>query len=388
MARPKEKGLKYFPVDVVFDEKINAIESLFGNDGLVWVIKFWQSAYKNENGLVDLNGYFGEVLAKNCRITTEKQSEIINVALSVGLIFEYEEKKFTSNGIITRIKEVSKERESAVTRYYKNKDKNKDKNKVKDFGSSSAKYPQTISEILNIEISDINSDVNLDEEKQIDIKFWNQFADKNNLQKINGLDINQSFIQIYTELKLRKADKFDIKTAIQQIEKSNLLKPDYKYKPQNLNFYWLFKKDDNGILNYDNLITESKHFGNIDSYNQNATVKVEEDEHTKYIRRRKEWSILSILDKYKFEEIKLHIPKINNENDFEEIDYVNITSNLTKFSVSTEEKKQIILELLKLYPNEPIYKKWYEWTDYYFYTQKNKGCCQFENSKYKSEGKN
>ena len=69
--------LDYFPMDVRLDQKVEALESLFGNDGLVWILKFWQTAYQTDDGIVNLGEYFGDISAKNSRITIEKQNEII-----------------------------------------------------------------------------------------------------------------------------------------------------------------------------------------------------------------------------------------------------------------------------------------------------------------------
>lgn len=164
MPRPKKIGLDYFPLDTTWDEKIKALLSIFGNDGLSWIITFWQSAYRDEFGRVDTNKYFGEVLAKDSRNTTEKQSEIIKMALDIKLIKEIEPGVYTSNGIQKRIKEVSSERGAALKRYYANKESTKErikipkeikdklkKSKVKDFGDTSEKYktPQyRISQLL------------------------------------------------------------------------------------------------------------------------------------------------------------------------------------------------------------------------------------------------
>jgi hypothetical protein len=153
VPRPKKIGLDYFPLDTAWDEKLKALLSIFGNDGLSWIITFWQSAYRDEFGRVDINKYFGEVLAKDSRNTTEKQAEIIKMALDIKLIKEIEPGVYTSNGIQKRIKEVSSERGSALKRYYANKESTKERikipkqikdklkeSKVKDFGDTSAKY--------------------------------------------------------------------------------------------------------------------------------------------------------------------------------------------------------------------------------------------------------
>ena len=116
MARPKKEGLDYFPLDVHFDEKIQALESMFGNDGLVWIIKFWQSAYRDSHGEVNLGGLFGSISAKNCRISEELQRDVLELCLGIGLISEISPDVYSSDGIKKRISKVSKERESALKR--------------------------------------------------------------------------------------------------------------------------------------------------------------------------------------------------------------------------------------------------------------------------------
>lgn len=144
MARPKKIGLDYFPVDVDFDNKVQSIELLHKNDGLVWVIKFWQQAYKSEFGEVDLHGLFGELFANNCRITTEQHENILKTALAIQFCYKTESGLYTSNGIKKRISVVSKERSDAIER--KDKEKKK-KSKVKDCHDSSANNWRTSFEI-------------------------------------------------------------------------------------------------------------------------------------------------------------------------------------------------------------------------------------------------
>lgn len=130
MARPKKTGLDYFPVDVSFDEKIESIEMLHGNNGLVWILKFWQSAYKTEIGEVNFNGLFAELHANNCRITIEEHEKILKNAISVGFCYETEHGFYTSNGIKKRIGSVSKERSDAILRQEERK--NQIKKKIKN----------------------------------------------------------------------------------------------------------------------------------------------------------------------------------------------------------------------------------------------------------------
>ncbi len=112
MARPRKDGLDYFPCDVHFDDKIKALESLHKNDGLVWIIKFWQNAYSTNHGEVNLKGIFGVIQAENCRITTGKQAEIIRDCLEIGLLTLKNDETYTSNGIQKRLNEIVKDRES------------------------------------------------------------------------------------------------------------------------------------------------------------------------------------------------------------------------------------------------------------------------------------
>jgi hypothetical protein len=123
MARPKKIGLSYFPLDCIMDEKFRAFESVFKNDGFVWMIKFWQTAYQSENGCVDFDGIYGVIHPENSRITPGKHLEFLSMALKLGLIRQTEEKLYTSNGIQKRILTIYGERE---------KDRNRGKNELSD----------------------------------------------------------------------------------------------------------------------------------------------------------------------------------------------------------------------------------------------------------------
>jgi hypothetical protein len=158
MARPKKTGLDYFPLDVEFDDKFKAVEMLHGNNGFVFVIKIWQAAYKTLTGEVSLSGLFAELMAKNCRITTEEFNKILETSLNIELFFKTESGMITSNGIKKRISSVSKDRETAIIRQ-QNKDKKKvkesivNKSKVKETPHYSANNPRiTHKELPNNEI--------------------------------------------------------------------------------------------------------------------------------------------------------------------------------------------------------------------------------------------
>lgn len=116
MARPKKIGLDYFPLDVVFNEQIQALESVHGNDGLVWIIKFYQAAYRTEFGEVNLSGLFGSISANNSRTTPEQQKNIIADCIQLGLIYRVSDDVYSSNGVKSRIGKVSSDRKNALER--------------------------------------------------------------------------------------------------------------------------------------------------------------------------------------------------------------------------------------------------------------------------------
>jgi len=146
MPRPKKEGLDYFPLDTTFDQKMDAFLSIYEKDGFVWMIQFWREAYKSPVGIVQLRGIFGEVLAKKAWITIEKQQIMLKSAIGLKLLEETEE-GITSNGIQKRISSVSNDREKALIRYFKSKERKGNKSKVKksrvkDFGDTSEKYSE------------------------------------------------------------------------------------------------------------------------------------------------------------------------------------------------------------------------------------------------------
>lgn len=111
MARPLKEGFDYFPFDVNLDDKVRAVESVFKNNGFVWIVKFWMAAYKTNDGEISLDNYSGVIQAENSRITQEEQKSIIEMCIEIGLIYRTESGKYTSNGIKKRIAFLMSERE-------------------------------------------------------------------------------------------------------------------------------------------------------------------------------------------------------------------------------------------------------------------------------------
>jgi len=156
MARPKKVGLDYFPVDVDFDDKIQALELIHGNDGLAWLLRFWQTAYKTEDGIVDLSELFGELMANKCRITTEKQNSIIELLRKVGHLQHCGDGKYTSHGIQKRISAISSERRAAIERKNQRESQKTKKKEIKEKRKESKTPPQCS---LNNENSSANNEI-------------------------------------------------------------------------------------------------------------------------------------------------------------------------------------------------------------------------------------
>ena len=110
VARPIKEGFDYFPLDVHLSKEIKAVESVFKNNGFVWIIKIWQEAYQHNDGIVNLHGYHGIVHAENCGITKEEHNKILEMCLEIGLLYKTGEDKYTSNGIQKRLSFLLKER--------------------------------------------------------------------------------------------------------------------------------------------------------------------------------------------------------------------------------------------------------------------------------------
>jgi hypothetical protein len=119
MSRPIKTGLDYFPLVVNFNDSLKSLIELHGNDGLAWMIGFWQAAYKTNDGKVDLKGIRGALMAKQTRITIEKQDQIIKDAKNLELIEELLPEYYTSDGIQKTLAKVNIERENGRIRQKK-----------------------------------------------------------------------------------------------------------------------------------------------------------------------------------------------------------------------------------------------------------------------------
>jgi uncharacterized phage protein (TIGR02220 family) len=117
MARPYKTGLEYFPhdVDLSHDEKIEAIEALYGNDGYAMYCKLLERIYRNGGKLFISDAETMLILSRKCNISTiDLFKTMLNTMVKVGLFDENifkATKALTSNGILKRVQMVENKRE-------------------------------------------------------------------------------------------------------------------------------------------------------------------------------------------------------------------------------------------------------------------------------------
>lgn len=113
MGRPRKEGMDYFPhdVDASSDEKLEAMRSMFGNDGYAFYFIVLERIYRTEQAELDISkDIYLFSIAKRVLVPVERFLEMIHAAIDVGLfdadVF-YESKKLTSSGIKKRFNEIN-----------------------------------------------------------------------------------------------------------------------------------------------------------------------------------------------------------------------------------------------------------------------------------------
>jgi hypothetical protein len=105
MSRIPKEGFEYFPLDTIFDSKMDLIEAKFGITGCAVVVKLWQKAYR-EHGYYcvwdsDVALLFSRVSGLGCNLV----SEIVSAAIRRGIFDKNMFNKYqilTSRGIQKR----------------------------------------------------------------------------------------------------------------------------------------------------------------------------------------------------------------------------------------------------------------------------------------------
>lgn len=125
MARPRKEGMDYFPhdTDASSDEKIEALRSVYGNDGYAFYFILLERIYRTSNAELDISKpIMLASVASKVGVSKDRFSEILEAAFDLELFSrqDYEERKvITSRGIKKRFAEVNKLRD----RWRKNKEK-------------------------------------------------------------------------------------------------------------------------------------------------------------------------------------------------------------------------------------------------------------------------
>ncbi|NLG16965.1 MAG: DUF4373 domain-containing protein [Fibrobacter sp.] len=246
MARPIKTGLSYFPLDTVMDDNVEALEAEHGNSGFAWLIKFWQSAYRTENGEIVFRAeYSRKILAKRADITLEKQDSIIHTCLEVGLLDAeaYKNGILTSSGIRKRLEKVNKIRASERERKgnsfpagkpLENNRKTSGKGgkvKVKEKEKNKTFHP--LSELLRTKIQEQGTDALF---KESDLDNWsNEFRlmveqDKRTFEQIRE-KIEAVFKNDFWKKQIRSASTFREKWNSGKLDNLKTNKPEENPEP-------------------------------------------------------------------------------------------------------------------------------------------------------------
>lgn len=121
MARPRKEGMDYFPhdTDAANDEKIEALRSLYGNDGYAFYFIMLERIYRTPDFEIDVSDaetreQTFHILARKISVTMEQFEKMLSTALKWGCFDKemYEEKGvITSEGIKKRASVVVEKRE-------------------------------------------------------------------------------------------------------------------------------------------------------------------------------------------------------------------------------------------------------------------------------------
>ena len=173
------RGVKYFPLDVCIDSKLEAIENEFGIKGFAVVVKLFQRIYGQEGYYCEWND---EVMlsfaTRTCLLGGSIVSEIVDSALRRGIFNKEIYERFgvlTSKGIQERYLKITNRRKESVIK----------------------------KEYLLIKCTQNPDDVDNSSEN---VDIFNENADNSSINKINELNelnkmnkINKKVFQLYAE---------------------------------------------------------------------------------------------------------------------------------------------------------------------------------------------
>ena len=122
MARPPKQGMDYFPHDTDLDEKVEALQLLYGKAiAYAFYFKLLERIYRRPDVELDISdAEIRQVLAERVGISLELFDKILATALKLGLFDAqaYQSRSvLTSNGIKRRAAMVFEKREAMSQRY-------------------------------------------------------------------------------------------------------------------------------------------------------------------------------------------------------------------------------------------------------------------------------
>lgn len=98
MARPCKQGLDYFPLDTVFDTKMELIQAEFGLVGVMVVVMLWQKIYAEHGYYCEWTDEVALLFAKKNNISGNAVSEIIKACIRRGI---FDKKMYEKHSILT-----------------------------------------------------------------------------------------------------------------------------------------------------------------------------------------------------------------------------------------------------------------------------------------------
>ena len=116
MARPKKKGLDYFPLDVYFinDRKLRPVKRTYGADGILIYIQILCMIYRDEGYFVRADDDFYGDIADELGMKTQKVTQVVNFLVKRSL---FDDKLFNTDKILTSTGIQSRFQEATIKRW-------------------------------------------------------------------------------------------------------------------------------------------------------------------------------------------------------------------------------------------------------------------------------
>jgi uncharacterized phage protein (TIGR02220 family) len=167
MSRPAKKSMDYFPhdTDAATDEKLEAIESVYGNDGYAFTFKAYERIYRTDSAELDISRqHIRAALMARTKVAPDRFEQILALALEIDLfsLEEYESRGvLTSSGIKKRHAQIQSMRDKWRKKKVKTEPESFPLGKPeKEKGGRNAIKESKVNNILSCKISEIISTFN------------------------------------------------------------------------------------------------------------------------------------------------------------------------------------------------------------------------------------